>query len=353
VEVARITRTASPLQGAVCFSPAGDRLAYLDHGLHRVDLATGRRRAIPDTAWARVVAWGGDAVFLAGPGPRIVRIDPGGAVRELLNGGTSALPDRLFVHRGDLLLVGHRERRYTFGREVAWSMARLPTGGGAAEPLFESSAVYLPHRVPAGGGPHLDPLGASPDLSPDGHLAVVLRHLPPAAPAYAELLAGPLAQEGWQGVRRAKWRVAVCGVTWSPDGRLAAAAGGALRILGAAGHIDRTLPLATCAPPAWSPTGAPIFAGGRLIDPDSGEEVDLFPPDPTTTATWSADGRLLAVVRPDGLWLVRLKGGAPPTAVAAQRELLDRLHRDGVIDDATYRERLRRLPPASPPDPAP
>lgn len=126
MEVTRIAATASPLQGAVCFSPAGDRLALLDHGLRVVELATGRRQAIHATAWARVVAWSGDAIFLAGPGPRVVQLDEHGDQRELWDGGGATLPDRLFLHRGDLLVAGHREKRYSFGREVVWSVAFCP-----------------------------------------------------------------------------------------------------------------------------------------------------------------------------------------------------------------------------------
>ncbi len=350
VEVARVA-AATPQPGGLSFSPAADRLAFVDHGLHLVDLATGRRLTVADTGWARVAAWNGEAVVVAGPGPRIVRIGADGRRQVLLDAPGDLLPDRLFVHRGALLLVGHEVHRYTFGREVVWSVVRLPTVGGAAEPLFTASAVYLPGQLPAGGAPHRDPLSASAALSGDGRLALVLRHLPPAAPAYAEVVAGPVADDGYHPTRVARWRAPACGTAWSPDGRIAATLAGELH-LSAAADDGASRPVAACAPPAWSPAGDRLFVGGSLLDPGGETAVELFPPDPDTTATWSPDGRLLAVARPDGVWLVRLPTSPPVADVEARRQLIERLHRDGVIDDATLRERLRRLPPApTPPSP--
>ncbi|NCP95170.1 MAG: hypothetical protein COZ96_07040 [Nitrospirae bacterium CG_4_8_14_3_um_filter_70_85] len=351
VQVARIARASSPPQGAFCFSPAGDRLAYLDHGLHVVTLASGDHQGFAHTDWARVVAWDNNGLIVAGEGPRVVRRTGDGRWTELLNDGGTGLPDALFGDRGDLLLVSHRVTRYTFGREVVWSVTRIDPRGGAAAPLFEASAVYLPGGQPEGGGPALDPLGASPALSTDGRLALLLRHLPPAAPAYAELLTGAVTKEGWPAAPRAKWRAPACGVTWAPDGRLAAAVGDGLHLLAAEDGDEVVLPLAACGPPAWSPSGAALFVGGSLIDVETQVAVDLFSPDPATAATWSTEGRLLAVARPDGLWLVRFKDGASPASGAAQRQRLDRLHRDGGIDDATYDERVRRLPPVFPASP--
>lgn len=349
VEVARLA-PASVGPGGMAFSPATDRLAYVDRGVHLVDLATGRRQTLAATAWTRVVAWDGEAMVVGGPGPRVERIAADGRRTLLLQPGGDLHPDRLFVHRGALLLVGHEEHRYTFGLEIVWSVVRIQTTGGDAEPLFTASAVYLPGRLPAG-APAAAPLTASPALSADGRLALALRHLPPAAPAYAEVVVGPVADDGYHPTQVAKWHAPVAGVTWSPDGRLAATVAGELRIPAAAG-AGATHPVAACAPPAWSPAGDCIFVGGRLLDPTGATTVDLFPPDPATTATWSTDGRLLAVARPDGVWLVRLPAATPAPEVEGRRQLLERLHRDGAIDDATFRERLRRLPPApTPPSP--
>ncbi len=102
---------------------------------------------------------------------------------------------------------------------------------------------------------------------------------------------------------------------WSPSGfRIAYRAGHSLRVIRADGTRDRLLGPAAPVAPAWFPLGAHLLAYVdaakrlRVVEADRARTLATASASPGVTALdWSADGRALLELTPNGLWLRRLR----------------------------------------------
>lgn len=212
------------VDGAFAADPAGGRIAFADRGLALSGL-DGHAAVRLDPGSPVALAWHPDGTMFAAAFPvgdeatRIARYSAAGAL--LSDQVLPVVCDRLaWSLRGDLLVVGHTLKVYSFGGNLRQVLYQV-TQGGVEETLL-SDTTLKPTTVSQLGG-HLERLLPVAFADAGDELVHVRLHDPPEFPAYLQLV-----HRHWQtGGERLLRRLPVQPVSlvWTPDATAVAVAG--------------------------------------------------------------------------------------------------------------------------------
>jgi TolB protein len=341
------------------FSPDGTRIvvSLLNDGLSVVDTATGATQQLTTNVVSGPPHWSPDGAWIAyvgrapAPGPerpspalRLVRPDGSDdhvLVRNFDAGRSVAWsPDgtRLALSTNELELVDLNGKVTTYQNEqnggpVAWS----PDGkeiayGGFAVPCRVCHEALTVLELADGKLTRLAPNGSAPAWSRDGRLLAYV----------GEDQALRVIDDPRRKPRKVADRVEssdASALAWTADGRIVYVAAEtdvhALALVPSSGGPARLLLPSTAGAqgrPAWSPDGKRLVfakntasvvsvikfgtsdcvlevadADGSHVHPIPGARSNVDSPDPA----WSPDGRELAYVRDDGVYVIAATGGTP------------------------------------------
>lgn len=296
-DAARLTSTpVASLDDARLFAaaPGGKQVAYSQGGVRVAPLPAGESRIISSAERPLALAWSPDGVKLAAAFAR-----GSGSVITIFGGDGAAVAETTATGRvgaifwpaaGDLLVITLELNHHSFGTSCRVVLLR----GNPAATMQRSvlhDTTLRPHLVRTWGAERLLRV-ISAQLSPQGDELVYGRiQEPPLFEAYLKIMVRNLAS----GVDREIGKTSLSDAVprFSADGEelyLANGAGGVDVVDAWHGGKKRETAF-TGAPPAISPDGRHLLAGGRLLA--AGREVALFPP--RTGGRFIDDGRLLAV----------------------------------------------------------
>ncbi|TAN40095.1 MAG: hypothetical protein EPN25_08905 [Nitrospirae bacterium] len=339
--------------GRVSWHPDSNRLAYVAGAVHIYDMQTKEQRTVHvDSPY--YAAWGkGDDLFILyreDGSKALCRVD--GRGQGLKKISLAIEPDAVFPVKdgSQLLLLSVRVFARALWTDYHYGLYLYDLRTGSTKKIHEATNNLSLRKLRPEDLKGL----IQPSMNPFDATALVLESVrPPNAPSYLKIMHLDYITGKAEAVGRLNSKSLSVPFSSSPDGRRFAFTdeSGRLKIYDHNGGVSDSGFDIQGRLPAWNPAGSQIYFGGYVVGSSAGGEPELLlPGGAASLAVWSPDGRKMALVTGDGLWLLDnfIPSFLPPDRVPDRSlsdkiVLLKELLAEGLITDRDYRERYEKL----------